>query len=187
MENETNKQNADGPSTRCNIHGHLPWIFPCTKMGTKYHLLPYRWWISTRIKPATRDEEHLFIIGRHDVLIIDRHDFIINVRQVNCIGVVNIASWACIMSIKRSWWFPWNCDSATMATTHESASKRIRMDHYQNWPKCDRQNLCRLGVYGNESGWCWMAIVRSDHHEFDPKWIFETWYSSHPAHQRFKD
>ncbi len=151
VENNTNKQNANGPSTCWNIPGHLPWTFPCAKMGIEYHLLLYRWWIGTRIKPAVGDAEHLFIINCHDVLIIDRHDFIINIRQVHRIGVVNITSWVDIMSIGQSRRFPLDHDSMAMSTIGKSASKHIGTSHYQNQPGCDQQNSCQLGVYGNRS------------------------------------
>jgi hypothetical protein len=56
------------------------------------------------------------------------------------------------MSIRRSRWFPLDCDLETTSTTGESTGKCIGTSHYQNWPGCDRQNPCQLGVYGNESG-----------------------------------
>ncbi len=175
MENNTNKQNADGLSTCWSIAGHLSWIFPCVKMGAEYHLLPYCWWIYIHIKPDVGDAEHLFIISCHDVFIIGRHDFIINVHQVHHIGVVNIASQTCITLIGWSRGFPSDHDSVAMSTTGESACKRIGTNHYQNWLGWDRQNPCRLGVNGNRSGWCRMTIVKRDHHEYDPKRIFGTW------------
>ncbi len=67
------------PFNTLSILGHLPWIFPCAKMGTKYHLLPYHWWIDTHIRLTTGNIEHIFIISGHDVFTIDHHDFIINV------------------------------------------------------------------------------------------------------------
>jgi hypothetical protein len=74
-----------------------------------------------------------------------------------------------------------------MSTTGKLVGKCIGTGHYQNRLRCNQQNPCQLGIYGNGSGRCWMAVVRRDRHEFDPEQILETWDSNHPTRQQFKD